>query len=274
MEKGNSNHCVQLHLLVVLGSGCMLAEVLSAGKRCGTYAHCLGLVLDLPFNIGYCQMLVSMFLLYPLLWRITTNSRITGYCLIVLFLISSALPMLKRVPYVSTVTLFTDQLNGGFFKIWAFYLMLGAYFSYAKPSWPIRLSIYCMGIVSTGLMVALTSWETKEAVGFCSDYLGISSPFTVCQTAAVFLAVSTLCGKGIPGVLRRWKGLWMSVPIVGIVSFFSARFIPANPENFVAYVRSHVLADTFMTIMLTMGLGAIPGFRMLVGYFHLEGMRK
>lgn len=239
-----------------------------------TYVHCLGLALDMPFNIGYCQMLVSMFLLYPLLWRITTNTRTAGYCLIVLFLINSVLPMLKYVPYVSTVTLFTDQLNWGFFRIWAFYLMLGAYLSYARPSWSIRLSIYCMGIVSTGLMVALTSWGTKDAVGFCSTYLGMSSPFTVCQAAAAFLAVSTLCDAGMPGALGRMKGLWMSAPIVGVVSFFSARFIPADSGNFARYVAGHVFADTFLTIMLTMGLGAIPGFRVLVGYFHLEGMQK
>lgn len=49
-----------------------------------TYVYCLGMALDMPFNIGYCQMLVSMFLLYPLLWRITTNTRTAGYCLIVL----------------------------------------------------------------------------------------------------------------------------------------------------------------------------------------------
>lgn len=239
-----------------------------------TYIHCLGLALDMPFNIGYCQMLVSMFLLYPLLWRITANAKVTRYCLIVLFTINSAIPMLKYIPYVSTATLFTDQLNWGFFRIWAFYLMLGAYLSYTKPSWSIRLSICCIGIISTGLMAALTSWETKSTVGFCGDYIGMSSPFTVCQTVAVFLVVSKICDAGILGALERLKGLWISVPIVGIVSFFSARFIPVDSGNFLGYVAGHVFADTFLTVMLTMGLGAIPGFRMLVGYYQLEGMQK
>lgn len=239
-----------------------------------TYIHCLGLALDTPFNIGYCQMLVSVFLLYPLLWRIIANRDVTKYCLIVLFTINSVIPLLKQIPHISAVTLFTDQLNWGFFRMWAFYLMLGAYLSYARPSWPIRLSIYCMGIVSTGLMVVLTSWGTKSTVGFCSDYLGMSSPFTVFQTAAIFLAVSSLCNVGMTKVLGRLKGLWISVPIVGIIGFFSARFISIDPDHFVRYVMRHVFSDTFLTIALTIALGAIPGFRILVGYYHLEGIQR
>lgn len=238
-----------------------------------TYVHCLGLALDIPCNMGYCQMLVSMFLLYPMLWRIGTNAKVCGYCLIVLFCVNSALPMLKLVPCISTATLFTDQLNWGFFRSWAFYLLLGAYLSSARPSWVIRLGIYCLGIVSTDLMAALTSWQTTDAAGFCSDYLGMSSPFTVCQSAAVFLAVSTLCAA-LPDAGRCLKGLWMSVPIIGIVGFFSARFIPADSSHFAGYVTGHALADTFLTILLTMWLEAIPGFRVLVGYFPREEMQK
>lgn len=239
-----------------------------------TYIHCLGLALDTPFNISYCQMLVSMFFLYPLLWKIVANEKVTRYCLMVLFVINIVLPQLNHIPYLSTVTLFTDQLNWGFYRIWAFYLMLGAYLSRRKPSWPVCLAVYCMGIVSTGLMAALTSWKTESAIGFCNNYLGMSSPFTAFQAVAIFLSVSTFCNVRMTSAIKKLEGLWMCVPMLGIISFFSARLIPTDSSHFLKYVASHMFVDTLLTITLAMVLEVIPGFRILVGNYHLEDTQK
>lgn len=239
-----------------------------------TYAHCLSQVLDAPYNIGYCQMLVSMFLLYPLLWRIVESDRTTCYCLAVLFVVTLIFPLVKQSPATATVALFTDQLNWGFFSAWAFYLLLGACLTRRTPAYGIRLTIYCLGIISTGLIPALTSWRTESTVGFCTDYLGMTSPLTACQAAAIFLAVAMLGRRGCFRRLPRVRSLWMSVPIMGIASCLAARFLPAYAGNVTVYAIRHMLADTGLALVLTLALGAVPGFRLLVGSYHREGMEQ
>lgn len=239
-----------------------------------TYMHCLSQVLDAPYNISYCQMLVSMFLLYPLLWRIVESDSTTRYCLAVLFVINLMFPLIRQSTYTANVTLFTDQLNWGFFSAWAFYLLLGAYLTRHSPAYGIRLAVYCLGIISTGLIPALTSWRTESTIGFCADYQGMLSPLTACQAAAIFLAAASLGRRGHFRRLPRVKGLWMSVPIVGIAGCLSARFLPAYTGNASAYALSHMIADAALALLLTLAPGAVPGFRLLVGSYQREGMEQ
>lgn len=240
-----------------------------------TFMQCLGMVLSEPANIGYCQMLVSMFLLYPLLRQVALNRQVTGYCLAALFMVNVALPLLRLIPGGTTVTLFTNQLNWGYFRTWAFYLLLGVFLTEQPLSWPVRLAVYCAGIVSTGLMAALTSWQTTAATGFCQDYLGMHSPFTAAQAAAVFLLFRQLPARlKAPRLTRVLRGMWMCPPAAAVMYTLSSRFLPAYDGHLIRHTAVHMAADTLMTIGLVAALGALPGFRRLVGDYHAGGEKR
>ena len=240
-----------------------------------TFFHCLSLVLSEPSNIGYCQMLVSMFMLYPLLRRIAADRQVLGYCLIVLFLVNTLLPVLQYIPHVSITALFFNQLNWGFFRIWAFYLLLGAYLTKHLPSWPVRLAAYCAGIISTGLTVALTAWFTKTAPGYCSDYIGIASPLTAMQTTALLILASCVLRRfRLVALRRKLGGIWMCVPVATVVHSLTARFVPMYSGSVTPYILNHMLIDTLLTLLLTAALESLPGFRRLVGYHSAKGERS
>lgn len=237
-----------------------------------TFSHCLSMVLAEPANIGYCQMLVSMFLLYPLLRRIAAEKQVLQYCLLVLFLLNLLLPILRHIPVVSIVMRFFDQLNWGFFRTWAFYLLLGAYLARHPLPWPGRLAVYCLGMVSTALTIALTSWMTKSGPGFCADFTGMHSPLTACQAAAAIVLFSQFLGHvRMIRLTRTLSGLWMSVPISFVVHTFTSRFLPAYAGRILPYALSHMITDTLLTLLLTAALGALPGFRYLVGHYQAKG---
>ena len=240
-----------------------------------TFSHCLSMVLSAPSNIGYCQMLVSMFMLYPLLRRIAQDQHVLGYCLITLFILNLLLPLLRHILVISIVSLFFDQLNWGFFHTWAFYLFLGAYLTKSMPSWPLRLTIYCLGIISTALTIALTSWMTKGGPGYFADFTGLHSPLTACQTAAVFLFASQFFRRfRLTHAVRTFAGLWMSVPVAFVVYSFTSRFLPIYNGFVPAYVFPHMFIDTLLTLLLTAAMNALPGFRCLVGYYQAEGEQR
>lgn len=240
-----------------------------------TFLQCLGMVLGEPDNIAFCQMLVSMFLLYPLLRLVAASRQVTGYCLAALFAVNLALPMLRLIPAVRTVTLFTSQLNWGYFRTWTFYLLLGAYLGQKEPSWPVRLVIYCAGIVSTGLMAALTSWQTTQATGYCADYIGLHSPFTAAQAAAVLVLFRHVLGQAkAPQLTRGLSGLWMCPPVAALACNLSARFLPAYDGHLLRHVLQHMAVDSLITLGLIAALTFLPGFRCLAGHYHAQGEKR
>lgn len=237
-----------------------------------TFSQCLGMVLTEPGNIGYSQMLVSMFMLYPLLRRIVQKREVLGYCLLVLFLVNLLLPLLQHIPIVSVASLFFNQLNWGFFRTWAFYLLLGAYLTKYPPHWPVRLAVYCAGIISVGLSIALTSWLTKTTSGYCADYIGMHAPLTALQTAAIFLFASQMLRRTKLLRLRRsLSGLWMCVPVTAVIHSLTSRFLPAYSGFVLPCVMHHALTDSLLTMLLIAALNVLPGFRFLVGYHPTKG---
>ena len=237
-----------------------------------TFFHCLGLVLTSPANISYCQMLVSMFLLYPLLRRIAAEKQVMSYCLLILFVLNLLLPLLRQVPHISVAMLFFDQLNWGFFRAWAFYLLLGAYLSKHALPWQGRLAIYCLGMISTALIIALTSWMTKDGMGYYAEFTGMHSPFTACQVAAVIVLSREMLGHvRISSLSRRLSGLWMSVPVAFVIHTFTSRFLPAFSGHVLPYAIVHMITDAALTLLLIAAFGLLPGFRCLVGDYQAKG---
>ena len=239
-----------------------------------TFRECLSEVLEAPASIGFCQMLVSFFILFPLLHTIAQNQKATQYGIILIFAMSLLESIFRYIPYLSAVALFTDQLNWGYYRAWTFYLLCGVWVTKYEPGWKISLLIYILGIVSTGALIAFTSSATVFAPGYANDYIGYRSPFTGIQTLSICLFVRRLFGEShFPNLTRITKNLWHCAPILFVVSIFTERLmeyiVTSNLENALYSALLNIIA----TFCIILAFGKLPGFRVLVGdYSHKGGI--
>lgn len=237
-----------------------------------TFRECMASVLKEPANISFCQMLVSFFILYPLLWRLVKDRKLMRYTLILFFIMGLAEPFLSYVPYVSMVTMFANQLNWGYFRAWTFYILLGAYITRYELKWPVRLAIYCAGIVASGGMAALTSWQTNLPVGYVNEYIGFASPLTGLQTMAIVLLFrQCLALLHAPVLTRRLAGAWSLPPLVFVSSFFAERLLAPLTSGEMLTAVVHAAVSLALAFGLFHAFKQLPGFRCLVGSYHAGG---
>lgn len=237
-----------------------------------TFRECMAEVLEAPANIGFCQMVFSFFLLYPLLHRIAENEKLTLYGILLIFAMALLETVIQFIPYVSAIAMFADQLNWGYYRAWAFYLLCGAWIARHELKWQTCLVIYSLGIISTGAMAALTAASTTFHPGYVNDFIGYTSPFTGIQAAAVMLFVRrTAADMHAPKLVRLTRNLWYSAPVLFVTSVYTERLT----ENFLSSDAGSLvcgaLINAVAAFLVMLALGALPGFRALAGdYSHKE----
>ena len=235
-----------------------------------TFAQCLSEVLEDPVNMTVLLALSSSVLLYPLLWRVLHQRTVRRYCLLLFFLFSFLLPLLKLVPYLSAVTMLTDQLNWGYFTSWGFYVLLAGeiLLEDLKP-WP-RTFMLCGGILAFALSYAATSWSTDIAPGFFSDYIGIASPMTALQTAAVLTLAKTVFRRLRPRRLERFSFVSAGCLPAAYLAQSILQSIPAVSTDHPAAGIGISLLAVLLACLFNASLLQIPGFRLLTGSWLME----
>ena len=237
-----------------------------------TFRECMAEVLDSPGNIGYCQMIVSFFVLYPLLHRIAASRKLLAYGIGLFYALSLLNTVLHYIPYLSAVTLFTDQLNWGYYRAWTFYLLCGAWMTRYEVRWEIRLIIYAAGLLATGGMIALTSLTTSVSPGYANEYIGYTSPLVGLQTLAVALLIRTVftgCGHPLPAGWSR--NVWYSVPVLFTVSIFIERLINAFTDLPLWGSALAAVLNAVAAYGIVLAFGRLPGFKALVGDYSRQG---
>lgn len=160
-----------------------------------TFFECMGRVLNAPYNISLLQLAAVFFAFYPLLKRIADNEKLTRYAVIVFFVFSAAVPAIQYIPYVNVVNLFLNQINWGFFTAYGLYLFLGLYLLRRPFAWHERTVIYCLGVLGTVAMYCCTVFISGSGKGFKDAFVGVNSPFTVMQTAALIVLIKHTIGR-------------------------------------------------------------------------------
>ena len=241
-----------------------------------TFRECMAETLEAPVFIGFCHMLVSFFILYPLLHRIIHDEKLTLYGMILIFAMSLLETTFRYIPYLSILSLFTDQLNWGFYRAWAFYLLFGAWIADHELRWETSLVIYVLGILATGAMIALTSATTKFSPGYANEYIGYTSPLTGIQTAAVVVFFNRqLKNRHAPVFAHATRNLWHCIPVLYVVSFFTDRLVSATNGSTIPTAVLSALANSAMGICIILAFGKLPGFKKLVGeYQHKGGIKS
>ena len=237
-----------------------------------TFRECMAEVLESPANIGFCQMLVSFFILYPLLHAIARNRQLTAYGMILIYAMSLIEPVFRYIPHLAAVSLFTDQLNWGYYRAWTFYLLCGVWIANYEHSWKTSLLIYSLGILASGAMIALTSAATVFQPGYANEYIGYASPLTGIQTVSVCLFVQrAFGGVRFPKLTIITKNLWHCVPILFITSFFTERLTEYFQFSDFGNAFCNACLNAIAAFFLIHALGLLPGFKRLVGDYTRKG---
>ena len=196
-----------------------------------TFFESMSKVLDTPFNIRLLHLTVSFFAFYPLLKRIADSEKLTKYLVVAFFLFSFVLPAIRMIPYVNIITLFTDQINWGFFTSFGLYLFLGVFVSRIEFRWHHRIVIYCIGALATVAMLACTAFFSSDNIGFDSRFVNEQSPLVALQVMAALVLCKT--------ALTKW-GQSMRMVIIKRVSIAAYAFLPlfSITQNLVGYFAS------------------------------------
>lgn len=238
-----------------------------------TFVQCLGEVLEPPVNIRILLVIASTVLLYPLLWRVVHTRRIRRYCMLLTLCFAFLLPLLKLVPYVSAVTMLTDQLNWGYFTAWGFCLLLGNEMLEEdwKP-WTQVLTISA-GIVAFGLSYAATSWLTDFSPGFFSDFTGdLSLPAMLQAAGALTVAKALVRGEESKGLSRLSSVCAGSVPASFLTMSVLQRTVAADSYG-IGMTVCCAGVSAVAAVLGNLTLWWIPGFRLLTGCWLQEGSR-
>ena len=233
-----------------------------------TFVQCLGEVLEQPVNLVLLLAVASAVLLYPLLWPVAHQRRIRRYCLALFLVFAFLLPLIRLVPYLSAAAMFTDQLNWGYFTAWGFYLLLGAEILLEEQRPWTRTLLLSGGLIATGLSYAATSWMTDMPTGFFSDFLGIASPLTAMQTAAVLVLAKAL--------IRSGNSAWLTQASKTALGCFPAVYLcfsflrQQTAAGGLWATASMFLLSLLLALLLNLALLQIPGFRILTGAWLSE----
>lgn len=154
-----------------------------------TFFECMSKVLETPYNGKFLQLVVAFFSFYPLLKQIANDKKMVRYAVVIFYGFSALLPALKQIPYVNYLTLFTSQINWGFFTAFGLYLFLGVWLTQTEFKWHQRILIYCLGILATVAMCACTVFLSAKSIGYDHRFVADTSPFTAMQVTALVVAV-------------------------------------------------------------------------------------
>lgn len=237
-----------------------------------TLQQCLGEVLESPANIRFCHMICSALILYPLLRRVYQNPQITRYCVIVLLLFTIIEPILKLIPFMQPVTLFTDQINWGFFRAWAFYLTLGVYINQIRTTWKSRLLIYCLAVLSIGIAYWIISATINNSNSMDYSLLEFGSPLSALQALAVIVFVKERFGKSCNKATRycvrqiNLNGLWTCVPLA-FVAASVADILPLPEDSRILLLAERILIIMAIVSVTYCSLSRLNGFKRILGIY-------
>ena len=122
------------------------------------------------FHMWFLFMIVGMYIIVPILRKITESEKITEYFLIVSFLFTFLIPALLKIPALSYISKIYGKVTFHFTLGYSSYFVLGYYLMKKDFSKLWRYVIYVLGILGFAVTVILTavlSWQGKRVV---TDY--------------------------------------------------------------------------------------------------------
>lgn len=140
------------------------------------------------FHMWFLFMIVGMYIIVPILRKITESEKITEYFLIVSFLFTFLIPAILKIPALSYISKIYGKVTFHFTLGYSSYFVLGYYLMKKDFSKLWRYVIYVLGILGFAVTVILTavlSWQGKRVVtDYTYEYFTIN---VLLEAVAVFV---------------------------------------------------------------------------------------
>lgn len=219
------------------------------------------------FHLWYLLMLAGIYLLLPLLYRISRDDRELDYALGVAFVTTILLPSLAGVPGFEWIATLLDKLylDTGF----VFYFLLGYRLRRRPLSAVARRLLYGAGLAAT-LLEGVATWWLSCRSGSFSDFWLDQRSLTVALGAAALFVWAGQCVRSMPRRLaqgmallsRRSLGIYVvHVFFLLLLRKFGISVYAWPPVWWLPLLAAGILlASTLVTLVLR----RVPGIRNFV----------
>lgn len=139
------------------------------------------------YHLWFLIMLVGLYLLVPILKKLTEERKLTEYFLILVLIFNFGINALLQIPALEgLVTEWSNYLKLSFVGGYTGYFVLGSYLAENELSKRMKKVIYILGILSVVFTMTATSLVSIKEGSFHS-YYGYLLPNTLFYSMAVFL---------------------------------------------------------------------------------------
>ena len=172
------------------------------------------------FHQWFLYALLPLYILTPFIRKFVNDKILIKYFLILSFIFASLVPTLRYMPFIDAlVAIPADSLKLGtvLFSQYAFYFVLGYYLNIKDLPDKIIKLIYAAGIFGTIITIYGTVLISRAAAKPSHILLDYLTPFTVCQSAAIFLFVKQIFAGG--GVTHLSSKIKSKITDLSVMSF-------------------------------------------------------
>lgn len=221
------------------------------------------------YHMWFIYMMIGLYIITPLLRKISTDISLFKYFMILAFITSILLPTLQDMTILLWTKEITDnlsiQMGGGYI----FYFMLGYYISNIKIDKKVSILIYIGGIVGWLAMALLTknmSFEQNEVITYYENL----NVLCMAEAVAMFLLIKSvgekiLTKKNVCIIVEKLSRYSFSIYICHdlIIQVLLVLGLTAVSFNPIIGLPVIVLTSAALAFLLSWGLCKIPFYRRL-----------
>lgn len=147
------------------------------------------------YHLWFLPMLIGLYMITPILRKITEDKKITLYFLILSILFVIIFPTLFEFELFKGFEVIYEQFTRGFCIKYSFYFIAGYYLANKNFSKKITVLVYSLGIISLLMLPVLTIYSSLNNNKFYSNFMENFSIPVIFQSIFVFILIKNICNK-------------------------------------------------------------------------------
>ena len=148
-----------------------------------------------PYHMWFLPMMVGLYIIIPILRKITENESVMQYFLLLALIFTFIIPMMLQIPYLSYLQKLYGNVNFHITLGYSCYFICGYYLDKKEIVKAKRIWIYCLGIIGFLLTVLISIWSSRikgEPYGAFFDNFSIN---VMLESIAVFVFIKSRWSK-------------------------------------------------------------------------------
>lgn len=150
-----------------------------------------------PYHMWFLPMMVGLYIIIPILRKITENECVMRYFLLAALVFTFIIPAMLQIPYLSYLRKLYENVNFHITLGYSCYFVCGYYLNKKEIVKAKRIWIYCFGLIGFVLTVFLSVWGSRnqgEPYGAFFDNFFIT---VMLESIAVFVFIKSRWSKKI-----------------------------------------------------------------------------